>query len=195
LILKQTTPRQNAERLEMFAQQHDISNSHIIYDAIRGTYINDYIPEAIPFISNHTPIGMYGRMAYNLKSECYMRLVEAIKRQYLSFDDAMANRLYDHANLKQQITIQDEFREECAVVRFKDMPSGKKQLFSKKEMNQHLGKNRSMDLCDPIAMRFYPCLAFPYGEELEKTAKAFITEEDDDIYRRRENIYNDNFWA
>ena len=187
LILKQTTPRQNAERLEMFAQQHDISNSHIIYDAIRGTYINDYIPEAIPFISNHTPIGMYGRMAYNLKSECYMRLVEAIKRQYLSFDDAMANRLYDHANLKQQITIQDEFREECAVVRFKDMPSGKKALMSKKEMNAKLGKNRSMDLLDPCAMRFLPVLEYPYGEELAKTMTIAINDDDEE----GESIYDD----
>lgn len=187
LILKQTTPRQNAERLEMFAQQHDISNSHIIYDAIRGTYINDYITEAIPFISNHAPIGMYGRMAYNLKSECYMRLVEAIKRQYISFDDSIANRIYDHANLKQQITIQEEFREECAVVRFKDMPSGKKALMSKKEMNAKLGKNRSMDLLDPCAMRFLPVLEYPYGEELTKTMTEVYDDDDDE----RESIYDD----
>lgn len=191
LILKQTTPRQNAEHLEMFAQQHDISNSHIIYDAIRGTYINDYIPEAIPFISNHAPIGMYGRMAYNLKSECYMRLVEAIKRQYISFDDSIANRLYDHANLKQQITIQEEFREECAVVRFKDMPSGKKSLMSKKEMNAKLGKNRSMDLLDPCAMRFLPVLEYPYGEELTKT----MTEVYDDDDEGRESIYDDYLYG
>lgn len=187
LILKQTTPRQNAERLEMFAQQHDISNSHIIYDAIRGTYINDYIPEAIPFISNHAPIGMYGRMAYNLKSECYMRLVEAIKRQYISFDDSIANRTYDHANMKQAITIQDEFREECAVVRFKDMPSGKKALMSKKEMNAKLGKNRSMDLLDPCAMRFLPVLEYPYGEELMKTMNEASDEDDDE----KESIYDE----
>lgn len=187
LILKQTTPRQNAERLEMFAQQHDISNSHIIYDAIRGTYINDYIPEAIPFISNHAPIGIYGRMAYNLKSECYMRLVEAIKRQYISFEDSIANRTYDHANMKQAITIQDEFREECAVVRFKDMPSGKKALMSKKEMNAKLGKNRSMDLLDPCAMRFLPVLEYPYGEELMKTMSE-VSDEDDD---ENESIYDE----
>lgn len=187
LILKQTTPRQNAERLEMFAQQHDISNSHIIYDAIRGTYINDYIPEAIPFISNHAPIGMYGRMAYNLKSECYMRLVEAIKRQYISFEDSIANRTYDHANMKQAITIQDEFREECAVVRFKDMPSGKKALMSKKEMNAKLGKNRSMDLLDPCAMRFLPVLEYPYGEELMKTMNEASDEDDDE----KESIYDE----
>lgn len=191
LILKQTTPRQNAERLEMFAQQHDISNSHIIYDAIRGTYINDYIPEAIPFISNHAPIGMYGRMAYNLKSECYMRLIEAIKRQYISFDDSIANRIYDHANLKQQITIQEEFREECAVVRFKDMPSGKKTLMSKKEMNAKLGKNRSMDLLDPCAMRFLPVLEYPYGEELTKTMMEVYDEDEDG----NESIYDDYLYG
>lgn len=191
LILKQTTPRQNAERLEMFAQQHDISNSHIIYDAIRGTYINDYIPEAIPFISNHAPIGMYGRMAYNLKSECYMRLVEAIKRQYISFEDSIANRTYDHANMKQAITIQDEFREECAVVRFKDMPSGKKALMSKKEMNAKLGKNRSMDLLDSCAMRFLPVLEYPYGEELMKTMNEEVDDDDDE----RESIYDDYLYG
>lgn len=191
LILKQTTPRQNAERLEMFAQQHDISNSHIIYDGVRGTYINDYIPDAIPFISNHAPIGMYGRMAYNLKAECYMRLVEAIKRQYISFDDRIANRIYDHANLKQAITIQDEFREECAVVRFKDMPSGKKALMSKKEMNAKLGKNRSMDLLDPCAMRFFACLEYPYGEELMKTMNEVIDDDDDG----NESIYDETLYG
>lgn len=191
LILKQTTPRQNAERLEMFAQQHDISNSHIIYDAIRGTYINDYIPDAVPFMSNYSPRGLYGRMAYNLKSECYMRLVEAIKRQYISFDDKIANKIYDHANLKQQITIQEEFREECSVVRFKDMPSGKKALISKKEMNAKLGKNRSMDLLDPIAMRFYPCLEYPYGEELMRTTVDYI--DDDDDYG--DSIYDETLYG
>lgn len=192
LILKQSTPRQNAERLEMFAQEHDVSNSHIIYDGIRGTYINDYIPEAIPFISNHTPVGMYGRMAYNLKAECYMRLVEAIKRGYISFDDAIANKVYDHANLKEAITIQDEFREECAVIRFKDMPSGKKALLSKKEMNAKLGKNRSMDLLDPCAMRFFPCLEYVYGEELMKTMNDEIIYDDED---GATDIYDETLYA
>lgn len=193
LILKQTTPRQNAERLEMFAQQHDISNSHIIYDAIRGTYINDYIPEAIPFISNHVSVGLYSRMAYNLKAECYMRLVESIKRGYLSFADSVAKRIYEHQNLKIPITIQNEFYEECMVIRFKDMPSGKKALMSKKEMNAKLGKNRSMDLLDPCAMRFYPCLEYPYGEELTKTMMEFEKNEDDDD--ENQSIYDETLYA
>lgn len=196
LILGQTTPRQNAENLEMFAAHHGISNSHIIYDAVRGTYINDYIPEAIPFVSFRTPMGLYGRMAYNLKAECYLRLAEAIKRQYISFDEKVASRTYEHRNLKSSISIQNEFLEECAVVRFKDMPSGKKALFTKKEMNAKLGKNRSMDLLDPCAMRFYPCLEYPYGEELVKTMGDYTEEHDDDASGfSHESIYSDSFWC
>ena len=172
LILTKTTPRQNAEYLEMFARDHDISNSHIIYDGTRGLYINDYIPEAIPFISNYAPVGVYKRMVYNLKTECYMRLVQAIKQRYMSIDEKLGNRLYECESLgSQQVTIREEFREECSVIRFRDMPSGKKMLLSKKEMNMKLGKGRSMDFADPCAMRFYPCLDAPYGEELQRSAE------------------------
>ena len=198
LILGQTTPRENAERLEMFAAHHNVSNSHIIYDAVRGTYINDYIPEAIPFVSYRAPMGMYGRMAYNLKAECYMRLIEMMKRGGLSIEDKVATRVYEHQNLKTAITIQNEFMEECAVVRFKDMPSGKKSLISKKEMNAKLGKSRSMDLLDPCAMRMLPVLEYVYGEELIKTSCEEEKEEDPYYYRRRldrVNIYDESTWA
>ena len=190
LILSKTTPRQNAEYLELFAAKHDISNSHIIYDGIRGTYINDYIPDAHPFMSNYAPQGMYGRMAYNLKTECYMRLVNAIKQRYISIDESIANKIYIHANINQAITIMDEFREECAVVRFRDMPSGKKALMSKKEMNAKLGKNRSMDLLDPCAMRFYPCLDCPYGEELMRTMQ-----ESEEEYEEGDSIYDEMIYG
>ena len=197
LILGQTTPRENAERLEMFAAHHNISNSHIIYDAVRGTYINDYIPEAIPFVSYRAPMGIYGRMAYNLKAECYLRLIEMMKRGGLSMEDSVARKVYEHQNLKTPITIQNEFMEECIVVRFKDMPSGKKSLISKKEMNAKLGKSRSMDLLDPIAMRMLPVLEYVYGEELVKTS-CEEEKEDPYYYRRRYdrvNIYDESTWA
>jgi hypothetical protein len=194
LILGKTTPRENAERLEMFARQHDVSNSHIIYDAIRGTYINDYIPEAQPFVSYRAPMGMYGRMAYNLKAECYLRLVEMMKRGGLSFEDKVAKKIYEHQNLKTAITVQNEFMEECSVVRFKDMPSGKKALISKKEMNAKLGKSRSMDLLDPIAMRMLPVLEYTYGEELVMTM-VDMGIEDDRYSPHKANIYDNSFWG
>lgn len=197
LILGKTTPRQNAEQLEMFAEKHDISNSHIIYDAIRGTYINDYIPEAIPFFSYAHPMGMYGRMARQLKDECYMRLIEMIKRGDLSMEDSVAYRIYEHQKLKESITIQNEFMEECAVVRFKEVQNGKKTLLSKKEMNAKLGRGRSMDLLDPIAMRMLPVLELPYGDEISGTINFDDDSEDDDDkeWGHSGSIYNDSTWC
>lgn len=193
LMLGKTTPRENAERLLIFAEKHGIPNSHIIYDGIRGRYINDYIPEAIPFISNMKPRGMYGRMALRLKDECYLRLVEMIKRGELSFADELASKVYEHQLLKESITIQNEFLEECAVVRFKDVQSGKKTLLTKKEMNQMLGKGRSMDLLDPCAMRMFPVLELPYGDELTATYQEDDDYMDDDISSN--SIYDETLWC
>lgn len=192
LILGQTTPRQNAERLGIFAEKHDIPDSHIIYDAIRGTYINDYIPDAIQFVSYRAPLGKYARMALKLKDECYLRLVEMIKRGDITMDDGVAKKIYEHQKLKENITIQNEFLEECSVVRFRETPNGKKTLLSKKEMNAHLGKGRSMDLLDPCAMRMLPVLEFTYGDELTGTANEYIDEEEDD---NDIDIYDETIWC
>lgn len=190
LILTKTTPKKNAEALHFFAVKHGVADSHIIYDAIRGTYINDYIEEAVPFVSYRAPMGMYGRLAYNLKAECYLRLVKMINDGRLSMSDTVAYSRYIHHNLHQDVLVMTEFIEECSVVRFKDMPSGKKQLLSKKEMNALLGKGRSMDLLDPVAMRMLPVLDLPYGDELTGSMP-----EDEEKEEEDENIYEDNFWA
>lgn len=192
LILNKTTPRQNAERLQIFAEEHDVADDHIIYDAIRGTYINDYIEDAIQFVSYRHPMGMYGRMARNLKDECYLRLVEAIKRNQFSIDEKVAERMYEHSLLKERSTIQNEFLEECAVVMFKDSGAGKKTLLSKKEMNRNLGKGRSMDLLDPCAMRMLPVLDLPYGDELLSTMALGVDDDNDDS---DSDIYDDSFWC
>lgn len=193
--MSQSTPYQNAQKLKILASKHDIADSHIIYDAIRGIYINDYIPEAIPFYSYLHPQGYYSRQAYRLKDECYMRVVEAIKGRYISFSDEVANKVYEHAKLNVTIYVENEFIEECAVVAFEEMPNGKKRLLTKKEMNRKLGKGRSMDLLDPIAMRFYPCLHYQYGEELSSTN--LDEDADVDIYMRNKygSIYEDSTWC
>lgn len=200
LVVGKTTPRQNAELLLNFAKKHDIGPSHIIYDGTRGLYINDYIPEAIPFISAKKPEGMYYLEARSLKEECYMRLAEAIKRGEFSIADEVANSKYEHQKVKEYITIQNEFLEECAVVYFVDAGSGKKRMPSKKEMNAKLGKERSMDVLDPCAMRMYPCLEYVYGEELIKTASWYRDdEEDEDEYDefgfKRQSIYDETLWS
>lgn len=193
LTLCTSTPRVNADKIKLMAEKWDIPDSHIIYDGIRAVYINDYIPEAQPFISYRRSIGKYGRAYYNLKDECYARLVNVIKRQNLSFTDKIANNIYQHLNMSNPITVKVEFIEECSVVRFKDLPGGKKTLLNKKEMNQMLGKGRSMDLLDPIAMRMYPLLDFEYGQELIMTA-AEKNDSDDRSYSNV-NVYSESVWC
>ena len=179
LIVGLSTPRQNAEMLHNFAVKHDIADDHIIYDAIRGTYINDYIRNAVQFVSYRAPMGMYGRGYVKLKDECYGRLIEAIRRGGLSFADELQNKRYEHANLDAFVSIENEFVEECSVVRYDTTAGGKKTLWSKKKMNQKLGKNRSMDLLDPCAMRMLPVLEYAYGEELIKTSTIDVYTPDD----------------
>lgn len=193
LVLAKTTPRENAEQLLMFAGTHNVSNSHIIYDATRARYINDYIPEAIPFISGAHTRGMYGRMALRLKDECYMRLIQVIKHNNLSIADRVADSVYEHQRLRNTITVANEFIEECSVVAFKEVQSGKKTLLSKKEMNAKLGKGRSMDVLDPIAMRMLPVLEYAYGEELEKSADWYS--DYDEEKSTGVDIYDDSFWC
>ena len=193
LVLAHTTPRQNAERLETFAASHGVANNHIIYDATRALYINDYIPEAIPFISSRKPMGMYGRMAMRLKDECYLRLVSMIKKRSISISEEVANRVYEHQKHKARVTFANEFIEECLVVAFKDVQSGKKTLLTKREMNQKLGKGRSMDVLDPFAMRMLPVLEFAYGEELWGSVPAF-TSQYEDAYGSF-NVFDENNWC
>lgn len=193
LILGKTTPRMNADKLSLFAAKWDVADCHIIYDGINGRYLSDYIPDAIAFLSFKAPRGMYGRSARSLKDECYLRLKYIINNRYLSWEEEVLQRRYTHNKMKDEITIGVEFVEECTVVRFKTEASGKHRLATKKEMNQMLGKGRSMDLLDPCAMRMYPVLEYQYGDELIETAVDF--EEREKQYIPKDNIYRDDFWA
>lgn len=193
LILCQTTPRENAERLEIFAAEHGVSNSHIIYDGTRALYINDYIPEARAFISSFKPFGMYARTAMRLKDECYLRLVQMIKKRMISISEDVANRVYEHRHNKSKITFANEFIEECLVVAFKEVQSGKNALLTKREMNQKLGKGRSMDVLDPFAMRMLPVLEYPYGSELEQAMQYFGNSREDS--HGDFDIYDDSNWC
>lgn len=198
VIKGKTTPRQNAEILHDLAVRFDIADNHIIFDGNNAAYINDYIPDAVPFVSYKLPRGMYARQVCSLKDESYMRLVYIINNQLMSFNPKVADRIYYHQKMKEQIPISTEFVEECSVVRFKDQAAGKKRLFNKHEMNVALGKGRSMDLLDPMAMRMYPFCMYEYGTELEKTAGyAREEEEEHNVYggRMNVNIYDDSTWA
>lgn len=190
-----TTPRLNAEKAKVFAARNGVSESHIIYDATAGRYFGDYIPDAIPYISASRAIGMYALTGMTLKDICYMRLCYMIKRGQLTFSDVVANSTYTHQNLKYRVTIQNEFLEECSVVRFFKMQSGKKRLMNKKDMNRNLGKGRSMDVVDPCAMRMYPCVDMEYGTELQRGFEAAYEESDMDSDRRgKQSIFDETMW-
>lgn len=166
-ILSKSTPRENAQLVKVFAFEHGTAESHIIFDATAGRYLNDYIPDAIPYISLNKPFGLYQLTAMSVKDMCYLRLCKMIENGNLTFDDKLAVKTYTHHNLKYKVTVENEFIEECSVVRFDDMQSGKKRLWNKKKMNQMLGKGRSMDLLDPCAMRMLPCANIEYGNEIQ----------------------------
>jgi hypothetical protein len=59
-------------------------------------------------------------------------------------------------------------------------------------MNAKLGKNRSMDLLDPFAMRFYPVLEYPYGEELMRTCMSM---DDKELSPFAETIYDEYLYG
>lgn len=193
-ILCVSTPRQNAARLMAMAVKHGIPLNHIIYDGTRAMYMNDYIQDAMPFISSQRPIGMYFMTVMTLKDECYLRLCELIKRGSLSMSDAVARKRYEHANLPQDYSIQVEFLDECSVVAFKTALGGRKRLLSKKEMNMSLGKGRSMDLLDPMAYRMYPVLEYEYGDELNKTS-AWDIGDDDRGCAEKVDVLDESTWC
>lgn len=166
LTLGHTTPRENAIRVKQFAQENEIADDHIVFDGTAGRYFNDYIPEAHAYLSSTRPIGLYKLSARTFKDLCYLRLVRMINAGHITFSEEVARKVYKHQNLKYVVMVQNEFLEECSVVRFDDVGSGKKSLWNKKKMNAMLGKGRSMDLLDPCAMRMWPCTSLEYGQEL-----------------------------
>lgn len=191
-VLCTSTPFMNVDAIRKMAEKHDVIDSHIIFDGIRAVYVTDYIEDATPFISYRKPMGKYGRAYASLKDECYARLSQVISRRMLSFEDSIAKKIYEHKNMKIPITIRTEFIEECSVVRFKTLPRGKLTLYSKKEMNAKLGKGRSMDVLDPIAMRMLPLLDYEYGKELVMS-ECDMKEENNSGYGV--NIYDDSLYC
>ena len=198
MILMKTTPRDNAKNVQIFAQNNGVAEAHIIYDGTSARYFGDYVPDAICYLSSRKSFGMYANQAPTVKDMCYLRLTKMIENGDITFDEKIGNQNYVRQDLKHACSVENEFLEECSVVRFKELPNGGRKLLSKKEMNAKLGKDRSMDLLDPCAMRMYPCSNVPYGEEMEQ---GFRNAEEEDFdgqgeYSNSEsmNVYDDKNW-
>lgn len=197
LIVNHSTPWDNATQIKSFAQTHNIPENHIIYDGTAGRYLNGYIPDAIPFLSASIPIGIYALTAHSIKDLCAMRLCKLINSGQFTFDENVARKIYTHQKLKYPITVENEFLEECAVVRFRELPSGKKRLYSKKEMNAKLGKDRSMDVFDPCNMLMLHYVNIEYGKEIISGYHAVMEEEAEDaeLDGRSVNIYDPTLFS
>lgn len=195
-VLMHSTPRENAGRAKTFAFDNGIGEAHIIYDATAGRYFNDYIPEAMPYISSARPFGLYTGNVTSIKDMCYIRLCSMINTGGISIDEKVAEKTYTHQNLKYRVTVQNEFLEECSVVRFDTTSFGRKKLQSKKQMNRNLGHGRSMDLLDPCAMRMLPCANVEYGSELQA---GFVSadEENHTVQHilKGQSVFDDALWA
>lgn len=195
MVIPRCVPRDNAQWMTEFAVKNGIPDSHIIYDATRALYINDYIPDAIPYVSSRQACGILSRSMRYLKDECYMRLTYVITNRMLSIAENVSSKIYMHQKVGAGITVGTEFLDECAVVRFEKMANGKQCLMGKKEMNRKLGRGRSMDVLDPMAIRMYPILNLQVGEELEKTA---VTEKENEAAGNafaQFNIYDESNWC
>lgn len=200
ILMGDSNPEINATRIQQLQQKHDIAACHVIYDATGGgRYMSTFIEEAIPFISNTKAKGMESLNHVYLKDECYSRLIWMINNERISFAQGIGDKIYSHKKIKYPISIRSEFIEECSVLRFKEQSNGKKRLANKKEMNAMLGKGRSMDWLDPMAMRMYPIIYSKRGEELSFDLPEYEAEEDPYLNRRggnrRFNMYNDDDWA
>jgi len=197
LVRSETTPQGNAVLVRQFAAENGVATSHIIFDAVNGAYFNDYIPDAVPYKSSKKPFGLYKDAALTIKDMCYLRLCQMVRDGNITFDEKLANSYYRHKNLA-PITMQNEIMEEFSVIRFDEQTNGKKKLWPKKKMNQKLGKNRSMDVADPCAIRMLPCSKMEYGAEGDNETEernAKTTYEAVVKYAQPRSIYDETFWC
>lgn len=193
-ILNKSTPKQNADWIKRMAKKHDIADSHIIYDAQRAAYMQDYISDAIAYYSFSPSRGMYRREYKRRKDENYARLIDAINRGDFSIAPEVANMVFERTKYG-EVTILQKFVEECSVVGWaEDSLSGKKRLLTKKEMNSQLGKGDSMDCLDACHQLFSIYEQIEMGEELNMGRK-LIEEESEICGEGYCNIYEDSTWA
>lgn len=193
-ILNKSTPKQNADWIKRMAKKHDIADSHIIYDAQRAAYMQDYISDAVAYYSFSPSRGMYRREYKRRKDENYARLIDAINRGDFSISPEIANMVFERTKYG-EVTILQKFVEECSVVGWADdSMTGKKRLLGKKEMNSQLGKGDSMDCMDACHQLFCIYEQIEMGEELNMGRK-LIEEESEICGEGYCNIYEDSTWA
>lgn len=143
------------------AKKHNVQNRHIVYDNDGvGGFIEGFIPGAIPFSNNGTPLpnpepsskedaGKPENYA-NLKAQCYYRSGRNVAEGNYKVAEVVAQKMYNA-----ETTVRDRFiQERKAIKRGKKADDGKLSLIKKDEMKVY-NKGQSPDLMDMFMMREY----------------------------------------
>jgi len=146
LILDKSNGKQVIEGIEMLAKRHKVQYSNITFDNDGvGGFVDGFIEGAVEFKNGGA--AMNGEAYANLKTQCYYKSADRVKRGDILISEFVCSQMYDNKRtIKQQL----EF-ERKAIKRDKADNDGKLKIISKAEMKIKLG-GKSPDLLDALMM-------------------------------------------
>jgi len=132
--------KQAVEKINNIKNEYQIKENNIIFDSDGiGNYLKGYLPRAIPFNNNGSPIKDSSHiMEYkNLKSQCYFNLADRINRGGIYIKcEVNRHQLYEELKTIKNANIDKD---------------GKLSVLPKDEVKKIIG--RSPDIADAIMMR------------------------------------------
>ena len=154
------------------AQKYNVENRYICYDSDGvGSYIDGFIRGALPFNGGGAAMGARDSASgkfikenyFNLKTQCYYRIGDRVKRGEMKINARVANRMYSSS-----MTVRQRFLfERKAIKRDRVDYDGKLKIIPKEEMKVKLGGD-SPDLMDMFMMReifeLKPKVIFAYAD-------------------------------
>lgn len=170
-IMDKSDGKQVIDLIANMAKRYSVENRYICYDSDGvGSYIDGFIRGALPFNGGASPMAVKdeasGRLVKenysNLKTQCFYRSGDRVKRGEMKVSKEVANKMYDN-----QMTIKQRFMfERKAIQRAKADHDGKLRIVGKDEMKVKLNGD-SPDLMDMFMMRevfeIKPKTVFIYG--------------------------------
>lgn len=191
MSLTQSSSPDVLRSIRLLQEKYNIGDSNIVFDAVSiGDYIRGFIPAAIAYKGNMSPLSN-GRQRYaRLKDQCADKLIQMVNDRAISISENVYKRIYKDVTLKKTTTIKEEIVNEFGVLRWdKPTSTGKKQLLNKKQMGRMLRKGGSTDILDNMIMRMYPDLNYQHytEKELGITQKRY---DDQDDYIELEDFLN-----
>ena len=154
--------------INRYAFAYGVSNSNILFDNDGvGQFVDGFIDGAKEFKNNGTPID--GENYNHIKSQCFFKSGDAIKRGEYYIPPSVANKRYDDKHtLKERLIY-----ERKAIKRDKPNEDGKLCVIKKSEMKTYLN-GESPDVMDAFMMREW----FDFDENKNDTIKSWSNRED-----------------